>query len=209
MTTAGAAKAFERGDQLVRQDEARAQVFILLVGHVRITRIEASGAELTLSVRGPGEVLGDMAAIESEPRRRSATAIALGRCHTRVLSVTDFEAGVDEFRMRKALAGHFADRYREGEQIRAENSLPALQRIAALVCRLAASVGHTVGEDVIIDVGVSQEDLRRAVQLSPSTFGAGIKTLRDLGLLTTARGRLAVHRLEGLRHLAGSGSVER
>lgn len=206
---AGAAKSFDRGEHLVRQGEARSEAFVLLIGYVKITRIEASGAEMTLSVRGPGEILGDMAAIESSPRPRSATAVALRRCHTRVLSVTDFETAIDDFGMRKALAGHFADRYREGEQIRAENSLPALQRIAALMCRLAASVGHSEGEDLVIDVGVSQEDLRRAVQLSPSTFGAGIRTLRDLGWLTTARGRLVVHRLEGLRHLADSGSVER
>ena len=207
LAAAGTAKYFARGEVLVQQGQARSRVLVLLDGHVKITRIDVSGIELLLSVRGPGEVLGDMAGVESDPKPRSATAVALQLCRTRTLPAADFVAGIERFKMSRALVGHWADRYREGEQVRAENSLPSVQRISALLCRLAASIGSVAGEDLIIDVGLSQEDLRLAVQLSPSTFGAGIKTLRDLGLLSTARGRLAVHGLERLRHLADTGSA--
>lgn len=208
LSTAGTARDFDRGDALVRQGQARHQVLVLLDGHVKITRVEVSGIELLLSVRGPGEVLGDMGGVESGPKPRSATAVALRPCRTRTLSVADFETGIDGFAMGRALVGHWAQRFREGELIRAENSLPALQRISALLCRLAVSVGSAAGPDVVIDVGLSQEDLRLAVQLSPSTFGAGVKALRDSGLLSTARGSITVHRLERLRYLADHGFVE-
>ncbi len=48
---------------------------LLLAGRVKIASISEDGRESVLAFRGPGEVLGELSAIDGQPRSAGVTAI--------------------------------------------------------------------------------------------------------------------------------------
>jgi CRP-like cAMP-binding protein len=68
-------------------------VFVIERGWVLITSLAPGGREIVLGLRGPGDLIGDLSALDGAPR--SATALALAahagmyrawpakRCHSR------------------------------------------------------------------------------------------------------------------------------
>jgi len=57
------------------QQEPDDRVMVLLSGRVKVARADESGRELVLSVRDPGDVLGELAFISGEPRIATVTAL--------------------------------------------------------------------------------------------------------------------------------------
>ena len=87
VSTPAARSLFHHGD---RSDF----VVVLLEGRVKIVVSSEEGAEAVLSVRGPGAVIGELAAIDERPRL--ATVIALERLVVRIVSAEAFRAFVAE-----------------------------------------------------------------------------------------------------------------
>ncbi len=74
---------FKAGDVIMAEGDKGDELYIVLEGSVEVMRGDAKLATLT-----PGEHLGEMALIRSQPR--SATAIAQGACEMMVLRRTEF-----------------------------------------------------------------------------------------------------------------------
>ena len=154
---------------------------------------------LLLAVRGPGELLGEMAVFGEDDR--SATVVAVDACRTRVVTAERFllltrSAGVQDELLRRAMR-----RIREGERWRAETAaLPAGPRVARALVRLAVAVTQEP-----VDVGLGQTEIGQAVGLSRSVVAAELARLRERGLVMTARRRIVIVDLPGLRALAESG----
>jgi len=75
------------GDTIVRQGERGDRFYILVDGHVDVSREEAGGSR-HLATLGPGNVFGEMALLDQAPR--SATVRALTAVETYTLSEADF-----------------------------------------------------------------------------------------------------------------------
>jgi serine/threonine protein phosphatase PrpC/CRP-like cAMP-binding protein len=76
-------REFEDGDVVIREGDKGDELYIVLDGHVRVSR-----GEQTLSLLGPGEHVGEMALIRSVPR--SATVAAVGRAELISIRRADF-----------------------------------------------------------------------------------------------------------------------
>jgi CRP-like cAMP-binding protein len=198
----GRAGRHRRGDVLLRQGDDGAHVLLLTAGRVKVTRVEYDGSEMLLAVRSPREALGEISAWDGSSR--SATVTALEPCITYVISAAYFRRTIDEFSGADIVLRHLLSRLREGEDIRAELAHPsAAQRVARVLLRLGVSLSRGGGESLTLDVGLSQEELARAVGLSRSSFAAELGTLRARGLVTTGRRRVVLHDLARLRLHAG------
>lgn len=181
----GSARRYSTNEVVARQGEQGNCVIALISGHVKVTRLEPDGRELLLAVRGPGEVIGVLAFTGGS--QRSATVTALATCHTFTLPNVRFQRIVDEFDLLPLILRHLADRFREGEGIRAEMAeVPALRRVVHALLRLS-----TAGSD-LGDLGLSQQDLAQAVGMSRSAIAAELSRLRRRGLVVTGRRRLAI-----------------
>ncbi len=175
------------------------RVLVLLRGRVKVTRVDAEGRNLVLAVRGPGELLGEMAVPDGNVR--SATITTIDPCGVRVIPVDRFLALVDTMKLGNLLLRHAFTRLREGEELRSElASLPAGQRTVRGLLRLALPEAspRAPGE---IDVGLDQTELGRAIGLSRGTVAAELRPLRDQGLIDTKRGHVVILDLGELRRL--------
>lgn len=77
-------KVYQHGEVIFRKGDAADSMFVIQDGQVEVLE-ELDGQEIRLAVSGPGEVIGEMAIFEHEPR--SATVRALGKA--RVLTVDE------------------------------------------------------------------------------------------------------------------------
>lgn len=76
MRQIGAVRCFDAGESLCRQGDGSRDVYVLLAGSIEIVADVATGYESVLAVRGPGDIVGEFAAIDGRPR--SAMVRALG-----------------------------------------------------------------------------------------------------------------------------------
>jgi len=66
-------KSFRPGEVIFAEGESGAEAYIIEQGAVEISKTDGN-AELILSVLDPGEVIGEMALIDSSPRMATARA---------------------------------------------------------------------------------------------------------------------------------------
>ncbi len=197
----GAFRRYDAGAALLRQGEPGTHVLVLTAGRVKVTRVEPDGSELLLAIRGPGEVLGEIAVLDGATR--SATVTALDSCLTYVLPAVKFRRIIDEFRLQDVLLGHVLARWREADDIRAELAeLAASQRVVRTLIRFAVMAGSTTAAGRSVDVRLSQEELASATGLSRSAVAAELADLRKRGLVATARRRVVILDVDGLRLLS-------
>lgn len=198
LLAAGAVRRFSTGEVLMRQGDPGTYVLALTAGNVKVSRVESQGDELLLAVRGPGEIIGEIAVLDGTVR--SATVTSLGPCITYVLPAARFLRIIREFHAETVLLRHIIARYREGEEVRTELAeLPARQRIARVLLRLAGAV-----EGMHPALELSQEELAHAAGLSRSAVATELAGLRRLGLVATGRRRLVICNPAGLRSAAGT-----
>ena len=57
------------------QDEPADRIVILLEGRVKVTRIEGDGRESLLSIRDPGDLLGELSFVDGHPRLATVTTV--------------------------------------------------------------------------------------------------------------------------------------
>lgn len=80
------------GELLFSRGDSGDAFYIIETGHIRIFTLAEEGQELTLNTLGPGEVFGEMALVDDQPR--SASAVAVGSTTLRRLHREDFLAGI-------------------------------------------------------------------------------------------------------------------
>ena len=69
---------YNPNDVIVKQGESDSSVYLVIFGRVRVTKASAETiGEVQIAELGPGEVFGELAILESQPR--SATVLALER----------------------------------------------------------------------------------------------------------------------------------
>ncbi|MEU9889410.1 Crp/Fnr family transcriptional regulator [Sphaerisporangium sp. NPDC051011] len=198
LVSAGVPKIHDPGSVILYQGDPPTHVLLLLAGRVRVSRVAADGTVLILAVRGPGELLGEIAVLGDDDR--SATVTAIDRCHTRLIPADRFVALVRSLALEGELLSLAMKRIRESESLRAElAALPAGPRIVHALMRLWVPES---GTQASVDVGLDQAELGQATGLSRSTVAAELARLREQGLIVTARRRIVVTDVNALRKLA-------
>ncbi|WP_017593959.1 Crp/Fnr family transcriptional regulator [Nocardiopsis potens] len=205
---AGATRRFAPGDRIVRQGERGDAVYMLAEGTVKVSMVRADGTEALLALRGPGEALGELSAL-SGLARTATVAASGGPCLTRVLSGPQFRLLVKSMALEGALWEHVVLRQSESDSLRAEMAaLPAGQRLAALLLRLASLLGaDTVpggggGRGTVLRFGLTQQELGDSIGLSRTSVAAEFARLRSMGVISTGRQYIAVRDVRRLHRVA-------
>lgn len=181
-------RTFAARTHLVRQDEVSDHVFVLRRGCVKVYADTGTGYQAVLALRGGGDLLGEQAGLDRQPR--SASIAALMEVEALVITAGRFSAllrsvpGV-AFAVQQVLSR----RLREADRQRAAvGSTSVDARLAALVLDLGARYGRPApGRAVRIDLPLSQDDLAGLVLGSRRAVARALEEWRGLGILTTGR----------------------
>ena len=71
-------RVYEKDAIIFRQDDMSHELYVILEGKVRIYKLSPAGNETSINIFCAGDIIGEFAALDRQPR--SATAKAIGRC---------------------------------------------------------------------------------------------------------------------------------
>src|SRR5690606_38392354 len=91
---AGGRRSFGRGERMFVEGDPPGEVYGVLDGRVNLSVVTREGREISLAHKGPGEVFGELSAIDGLPR--SASATALDDVVVAIVSASRFVRFVDE-----------------------------------------------------------------------------------------------------------------
>ncbi|MFI5657461.1 Crp/Fnr family transcriptional regulator [Streptomyces sp. NPDC051684] len=188
---------------LMHQEEPSTHVLLLLHGWTKVTAIAANGYEALLALRGPGDIIGEGAALSG--RHRSATVSTLEPVEAVVLDKARFTAflgGNPQVALR--LLSLTTDRQRATDRRRLEwAALTVRERLAVLLLELVRTHGHRTTDGIELTVRLSQQEFAGSVGSSREAVARLLKELRDKRVVVTERRRIVVLRPEVLRRIVG------
>ncbi|MFI5608108.1 Crp/Fnr family transcriptional regulator [Amycolatopsis sp. NPDC051903] len=195
-------RRYRRGDVVCREGDRAAVVVLLLSGHVRITGATSDGREVLIAVRGAGDVVGELGAIDGGPR--SATVAALDDLDALVVPAARFAAlcrrdSAISWALLLVLAARLRDIGRQRLDLGAGT---ITRRVAAQLMQLAVQHGVRRGDDLVIAIPGTQAELAASAAVSRESWARVTRELRTRGVLSTARGQVVIHRFAELRRLA-------
>ena len=199
-------REFPRGCVMLHRGDDSAGVFVLLAGHVKIAAATADARDAVLGFRGPGDLVGELGAIDGE--RRSADVAALEPVVALALAASDFKRLVTERPgMSRALLRVVAGRQRQADSDLATlGAHDVLGRVARRLIELCERYGSESGDGVAIALPLTQEELAGWTGSSREAVSKALNTLRGLGWVETHRRELVVKDLGSLRAYAGVGA---
>jgi CRP/FNR family transcriptional regulator, cyclic AMP receptor protein len=195
----GIVRTFPRGAALMFQGEREDRTTMLLEGRVKVTRIDEHGHEALLSIRDPGDLLGELAFIDGDVR--VATVVALEPVRALVASARDLRRHLETTpRVAVVLLEIVAGRFRDSTIKRSQfGTADTMGRLAARILELAERYGEPSAEGVSLTSPLSQEDLAAWTGASRAGVADALRAMRDLGWLQTNRRTIVVRDVDALR----------
>ena len=194
LLAAGSPVKFPDDGILVLQgDDPGDGLYVLTDGMVKVTVAAESGTETMLAVRSRGDLIGEFAVLDGEPR--TATARAVGA----VSAIRISRARFTEFGQRYPAAqttitkSLVAKMRAATERHAAERTWGARERVAQVLYELAEDYGEQAGDGaVVIPLPITQSELGELAGVAVSTTERVLGDLRKEGVIATRYRKIAI-----------------
>jgi CRP/FNR family transcriptional regulator, cyclic AMP receptor protein len=182
-------------------------VVVLMAGRVKVYTGTPTGGEVVLAVRDRDALIGELAAIDRQPR--SATVTALVEVIGLVVLLPAFEKFLAEHpRVAAMLPRLVVGRLRDADRKRVEfGSHDTTGRVAARLVELAERFGQHADGEVKIAMPLSQDELASWTGSSREAVSKSLSALRSHGWIETSRLRVVIRDLAALRARARGGEA--
>lgn len=200
----GRPQVFGAGSFLISEGDRTNGVMVLLSGWVTVSvSIDRGGTRLILALRGPGELIGELAALDGRPR--SATVRALGQVKAAAISGDSFRRFLaTNPRIGALVMRQLTARLRSADSERsALASMTVVRRVAGrlvelteirgagpYVSRRAPHDAQDPGSPVVVHL--PQDELAATVGATREAVTKALKLLRDQRVVRTERGRVEI-----------------
>lgn len=192
-------RRYAAGERILSRDSDCRDVLFIVAGRVRVVNYAASGREIAFAVVEAGGQVGELAAIDGEPR--SASVEALDDCHIAALGSAPFndlllahaDLGVA---LVKKLAGIIR---RTDERIAELSVLGAVQRVYRELLRLARP---QAGGGAVISPLPTQESMAGLVGSTRETVARALGQLTKAGIACRRGRELLIRDLRALEALS-------
>jgi CRP/FNR family transcriptional regulator, cyclic AMP receptor protein len=197
---AGRQRTYPRNARVFCEGDRSDFIVVIIEGRVKIVVTTAEGGESLLGVRGPGALVGELAAFDPGPR--VASVVALEPLTVRVLAADEFRAFIAQqpeagLELIRVLIG----RLREADRRRAEFGVyDSVSRVAHLLGDL---IDGQASGPAPIEVRLSQQEIAGLVGASRESVARALGVLRSRHLVATGRRTITILDPEALRSIAG------
>lgn len=191
------------GATLCLEGEPSTHVFILISGWVKIVSVSGEGREMLLALRGPGDIIGEIAG--EVTGYRTATVRAAGTLESLIVAADRFEHFLDQHpaaahAYRRAMAER---RRATDEEQRGRVLTNGSQRLARLLLELTGPPQD--GGRAASAPPLSQEEVASLIGSSRATVTRALSQWRSRGIVSTRQRRVVVLDRTALRRLGGRG----
>ncbi|GLZ33147.1 cyclic nucleotide-binding protein [Lentzea sp. NBRC 105346] len=196
-------RRYKTGKVIINEGDRAGWVLVLTVGRAKVVTSAGGGHDVVLGVREPGDIIGEMAAVDGNPR--SASVIAVEDVTALWLPAQRFARLMREPDVSSALLKIISGRLRTANVRRAEyGDRTTFVRLASLLNEIVLRYGVRTRDGVLITLRISQQDLAGLISASREAVARALRELREDGVLTTGRQRMIVHRPEVLEEIVNA-----
>jgi CRP/FNR family cyclic AMP-dependent transcriptional regulator len=194
-------RRFRRGQTIFQRGDNGSALMAVLRGRVRISSISGDGKEVTLNVISPGEIFGEIALLDGEPRSADASAIE----ETTLLVVErrhflPFLRQNEDLFLR--LLAVLCSRLRRTSTALEEIALFDLPiRLARVLLKLGEDYGRAGPGGTRIDLKLSQRDLSNLVAASRESVNKQLRAWREHNVVDLEGGFIVLRRPAELHRL--------
>jgi CRP-like cAMP-binding protein len=194
---------FGAGQVLFFEGDDAQDVLFLVEGIVKVVTTAASGNQVILDLVSAGSVLGELSAIDGQPR--SASVEAVTPIDVLVLRIEDFKNFLVRHPQAAAeLLGVVAARLRMASQRQLEfGSSDALTRLCRCILAMIDRFGGP-NESSSVSLPIAQHDLAKLTGLSREAVVKGLRRLRELGWIESSGRSVVVRDLPAVQTQAAS-----
>lgn len=198
----GARRHFRRGAYLLNEGEISDHVALVLNGRAKVSSVTQDGREVVLAVRGPGDLVGELSALDGGVR--SASVSALEPVEAAIIPSERFESFLQSHpRLAILLLQTIIRRQRDSDRKRIEfGAYDTPGRVARRLVELADQYGEEDPRGVRITLSLTQDELAGWTGASREAVSKALRHFRDRGWIETGRRSIVVLDLEALQTLA-------
>jgi CRP/FNR family transcriptional regulator, cyclic AMP receptor protein len=202
LSALGRTVRFADGARIFREGEISGRVILLVRGRVKVFSSTKDGRDIVLAIRGPGEMLGEISAIDGGPH--SATCEAMEPVEALAIASEVFRGFLKAHpQVPLLLMRTITSRLRDADRKRVEfGGQDTLGRVAARLIELAEQHGSDDAGRVRIDLAFSQQELAGWVSASRESVVKALTVMRSRGWIETRRRRIVVLNLPAIRERA-------
>ncbi len=198
-----ATKRLKARQVLFRQGDSGSHAYVIISGRLKVSAAAGDGRKAVFRIMDPGEVIGEIALLDSQTR--SGTVTALEPSELLVIQRRDLIPFLEQhprtaIKLLEALAGRLRSLSAELED-RVFLNLPS--RLAKKLIALSDTYGEVVSEGMRIDLRLSQGELGDMVGTSRESINKQLRAWTEEGLLRSERGYITIRDPEALERLAG------
>ena len=203
LQAAGRRRTYGAGVTIVHEGDDAGPVVVLLQGRAKVSTVGGAGREAIVAVRGPGDLIGELSAIDGGPR--SATVTTLEPVEVLLLPGSGFAALLDRRpRIALVILQMVAGRLRDADAGQAQlGTHDVVGRVSQRVVELADRFGQAEADGRIeIALPLSQEELAAWAGASREAVSKALQVLRSLRIVETGRRHITVLDGDALRRRA-------
>jgi CRP/FNR family transcriptional regulator, cyclic AMP receptor protein len=194
-------RRYRRGQAIFQKGDNGSSMMAVLRGRVRVSSVSSEGKEVTLNVINPGQVVGEIALLDGEPR--SADCTATDDTLLLVLERRQFLPYLQNnpdltLRMLAVLCRKLRRTSNALEEL-ALFDLPG--RLARVLLNLSEDYGRPDKDGTRIDLKLSQRDLSNLVASSRESVNKQLRAWREHGTVDLQAGYIVLRRPAELRRL--------
>lgn len=188
----GTPRVYPAGRTLFREGDPGGVVLALRSGRVKICTHTPAGREVVLSLKGRGEFVGELSALDGRPR--SASAVAVEPSEVVVLSGDAFNTFLERNpRFAVHLLRLLAAQFRAADRLLTEREAgDVVSRVVSRLLELGEDVREHTGSVRPVVLSLSHDDLAAWVGASREATSRALGHLRSAGLVDTGRHRITV-----------------
>jgi CRP-like cAMP-binding protein len=163
-------------------------VILIRSGQVKVFHTTEDGREPVLGVRGAGDLVGELAALDADIGGRGATVVAMGAVEAQQISAAQFIEFLNTHpAATMALLRMVVGRLRSADRRRVEyGGFETTSRLAHLLAELAHDSDPDDGADGV-EIHASQHELAAMIGASRESVARALARLRDEGLVESRR----------------------
>ena len=192
-------RRYARGEVIFLEGDQGTALCLIAEGRIRIQLTGSDGREVVINVYGPGEIFGEMALLDGEPR--SADAIAQEASRVFWLQREDFAAFLDSHpRAAMTMLASLSRRLRHTTRVVQDatfRDVPA--RLARVLLDLAARNGQALEAGIRIESRLTQGELAGMVGASRETVNRALRGFEQRGLIRWEANRILIVKPDDLR----------
>lgn len=192
-------RSVSKAEPILRAGAAGDDALLVLKGRVKLVAYGVESREVVLAIRGPGELVGEMAALGGQ--RRTATVIAVDDVEVGILRADELRTFLLEHPhaamvLMRMLVRRLTDATRDVVDLSTQDSIG---RVAKRLLELSSEHGTQVEGGTRIELSLTQDELASWTGATRETVSRALRLMRRLGWVATDHRMITILDADALR----------